>query len=528
MKNEIKKNVSTAIYVRVSTEEQAQEGFSIRGQTEKLKHYAHIKDWDIFDIYSDEGISGKNIVDRPAMNRLIDDINDGKVNNVLVFKVDRLTRSTKNLLELVELFEEKDCAFNSLTESIDTDTPSGRMFLKIIGIFAEFERENITERSRLGKERKAKEGYTIATKNISYGYERKKGERIQTIHSEESKIVREVFSMYLDKNMTMTGIAKTLNARKIPTKNDCGSWTATRIKEMLQNPNYIGKVRKNINDEENYFEADGRHKSIISDEIFCLAQDKINNIPNISRTKQPKEDNYFCGVLYCGMCNSKFTTRIARKTNKKGEEMNTRLYTCNKMIYFNEHIACRNLQITHKKMERAFVEYIQNINDPAEIEDITIDDSVKKAEQELLESIVSNEKKLQKLLERKRKVMGLFVKGELEFDEYKNMLNMSNEEQNALEIELQRKKAELPILTSTPQVLPEDIITNIKENWDRLNDNERMTFLQRFIKNISITVTKEKGKSNIVNIDKIEFHSGELQAREAVRGKIKRKNTLIR
>ena len=136
-----RKNLSTGIYVRVSTDEQAQDGFSVRGQTEKLKSYAMLKDWDIFDIYADEGISGKNLVDRPAINRLIEDIENGKVNNVLVFKVDRLTRNTQNLLELVELFEEYNCAFNSLTESIDTDTPSGRMFLKIIGIFAEFERD---------------------------------------------------------------------------------------------------------------------------------------------------------------------------------------------------------------------------------------------------------------------------------------------------------------------------------------------------------------------------------------------------
>lgn len=156
--------------MRVSTEEQAQEGFSVRAQTEKLKAYALLKDWEIYDIYADEGISGKNIVDRPAINRLIEDIQDGNVNNVLVFKVDRLTRSTKDLIELVELFEQQACAFNSLTESIDTDTPSGRMFLKIIGIFAEFERENLVTRLKLGFERKVKEGYTLANYSLSYGY----------------------------------------------------------------------------------------------------------------------------------------------------------------------------------------------------------------------------------------------------------------------------------------------------------------------------------------------------------------------
>ena len=106
--------METGLYLRVSTEEQAQEGFSIRGQEQKLKDYANIKDWSIHKIYADEGISGKNITERPAMNELIEDIKAGKVKNVLVFKIDRLTRSTADLLYLVELFNEYDCAFNSL------------------------------------------------------------------------------------------------------------------------------------------------------------------------------------------------------------------------------------------------------------------------------------------------------------------------------------------------------------------------------------------------------------------------------
>ena len=88
----------------------------------------------------------------------------------MVYKIDRLTRSTKDLIELIDFFNENECSFNSLTESIDTRSSTGRMFIKIIGIFAEFERENIVERVKFGLERKVKEGYTIANKNISYGY----------------------------------------------------------------------------------------------------------------------------------------------------------------------------------------------------------------------------------------------------------------------------------------------------------------------------------------------------------------------
>jgi len=108
--------VETGIYVRVSTEEQAQEGYSIRAQVQKLKDYARIKDWHVYKIYMDEGISGKNITDRPAINEMIADIKKGHVKNVLVFKIDRLTRNTADLISLVELFNKHDCAFNSLSE----------------------------------------------------------------------------------------------------------------------------------------------------------------------------------------------------------------------------------------------------------------------------------------------------------------------------------------------------------------------------------------------------------------------------
>ena len=106
----------TAIYVRVSTDEQAKEGYSIRAQIEKLKDYVRIKDWSFYKVYADEGISGKNITDRPAINELIADIKAGHVSNVLVYKIDRLTRSTRDLIDLTDIFNECNCTFNSLIE----------------------------------------------------------------------------------------------------------------------------------------------------------------------------------------------------------------------------------------------------------------------------------------------------------------------------------------------------------------------------------------------------------------------------
>ena len=106
------------IYVRVSTDEQALNGFSIRAQIEKLSSYCKIKEWDIFKIYKDEGISGKTIDERNGLINLLDDVKTKMVDNVLVYKIDRLTRSTKDLIELIDVFNTYNCSFKKLLLNI--------------------------------------------------------------------------------------------------------------------------------------------------------------------------------------------------------------------------------------------------------------------------------------------------------------------------------------------------------------------------------------------------------------------------
>ncbi|MDR2572599.1 MAG: recombinase family protein, partial [Oscillospiraceae bacterium] len=295
------------MYCRVSTEEQAKEGFSIKAQQDKLKDYIKIKGWEFYDIYIDDGISGKNIESRPEVNRLIADVVKGNVENVLVFKIDRLTRSTKDLISLMDLFNENSCAFNSLMESIDTHTPSGRMFIKIIGIFAEFERENIIERVSVALEKKVREGYILSNYNIvPYGYSRQIGQREITINEEESKVVKEIFNLYLHKHKSFNAIATELNRRGILSSTGV-KWGSYPVSYILSNPLYMGKVRYSTKDEKRYFEAEGKHEAIISEEIFSEVKSKMAKMQRIIR-KRPHEENYFCGTLMCGECGKKMTT----------------------------------------------------------------------------------------------------------------------------------------------------------------------------------------------------------------------------
>lgn len=312
-------DINTAIYVRVSTDEQANNGYSIRAQKEKLIAYAKIKEWNVYSVYSDDGISGKNIKDRPEILRLIMDVKMGNVSNVLVYKIDRLTRSTKDLIELVELFNNYDCSFNSFSEAIDTKSSTGRMFIKIIGIFAEFERENIAERVKLGLERKVKEGYTIASKNLSYGYIRKRGNKVQEIDIDEALVVKKIFYLFTTCGKTYTEIANYLNSNKIKTKNG-NDWSYKTVKLLLSNPNYVGNVRYGINTCR-YFEINGRHNSIISLNQYNLASNRIKHYSS-------NESLIFYNKIFCS-CGCKMNVKKYSYCSKKSTKISNYIrYVC--------------------------------------------------------------------------------------------------------------------------------------------------------------------------------------------------------
>jgi len=455
---------------------------------------------------SDEGISGKNIIERPAVNRLIEDIKNKQVNNVLVFKVDRLTRSTKNLTELMELFDKYNCAFNSLTESIDTETPSGRMFLKIIGIFAEFERENISIRTKLGFERKVKEGYTLANFSLSYGYIKKKGEKVQTIQQDEAKVVREIFDMYVNKNIEFNKIAKSLNERKIKTKRSGMVWDGSKIKVLLTNPTYIGKVRYSCFNDNKYFETEGHHEPIISEELFMYAQEKIKNMPKLYKTKRPKEDSYFCGVLFCGKCGGKFTTHhYSCKTDNNGKKQYRNSYRCNNKNYFNKDNTCTSSDIIHAKVEKAFCEYIEKIDIFSEIENLNIESDKDIEKEKNSKNIISCQNKINNFQKKKQQILEQYVSEEMTFAEYKEMLKVLNEKCDVLELELENMKS---IISEKSEeiISKEDIILDIKENWTYLNNSEKMMFLQKFVKKIVMTVEKYNKNFCTAVIQSVEFN----------------------
>src|SRR5699024_204997 len=148
----------TALYVRVSTDSQFEEGYSVEAQTEKLEAWCKVKNYKNTELYIDGGWSGSNI-DRPELRRLMGDIAMGKVAVVVVYKLDRLSRSQKDTLFLLEdVFAPNDCDFISINENFDTTSPYGKAMIGILSVFAQLERENIKERTRMGMYSRVKSG----------------------------------------------------------------------------------------------------------------------------------------------------------------------------------------------------------------------------------------------------------------------------------------------------------------------------------------------------------------------------------
>ncbi|MCL2194411.1 MAG: recombinase family protein [Oscillospiraceae bacterium] len=468
--------MDTGIYGRVSTDEQAKEGYSIRGQEQKLKDYARIKDWQIYDVYIDEGISGKNITERPAINRLMDDVKAGRVKNVLVFKIDRLTRSTSDLIYLVDLFNEHGCAFNSLMESIDTHTASGRMFLKIIGIFAEFERENIAERIVLGRERKVKEGLTLCSYIASYGYDRPTGQKIQTINEQEAQIVREIFDLYANQGVAITEIARRLNLRSVPTKHD-SKWTTNGVRNVLKNHNYMGHVRHHYQDEQRAYTVEGQHEQIISPALFDKAQHRLTKNPRISPRRQPKEENYFAGFLVCAQCGSKLHPHNLYRTLKDGSKQFLGNYGCGNTVVG----ACNASEMSARKLEHAFQAYIAEIADFEEDNTIHLyEQEQEKKEQQAV--IATYQEKLRQVEAKGREALDLYVNNIFSVDEYRRVKRRLDDDRQSINSELERLQVDVEKIAQNKL----EIAKNFKDNWAGLSNTEKRMFLMQFVEKIVV------------------------------------------
>lgn len=283
---------TVAIYVRVSTQEQAKDGYSIDEQLDRLRKYCEAHDWKLVKEYPDGGFSGAKL-ERPAIQQLIKDVEAGKISKVLVYKLDRLSRSQKDTLYLIEdVFLKNGADFISMTENFDTSTPFGKAMIGILSVFAQLEREQIRERMNMGKAGRAKEGRWMGSHKVPIGYRYTDGRLI--VDPYEAEIVKKIFEKYAS-GSGVVAIANDLEAHGM--KSSYGEIVRATIYSMLHNPVYIGKV--NYSGEE----YDGIHEPIISTDLFQKCQDRFEKNRQNPRFAEMTSNFYakntFTGMYYC-------------------------------------------------------------------------------------------------------------------------------------------------------------------------------------------------------------------------------------
>jgi site-specific DNA recombinase len=228
--------MKAAIYIRVSTEQQADEGYSLAAQERTLREYCRFKDYEIFDIYADEGKSGKDIVHRPQLQRLISDGLAEKFHTIIVWKITRFTRSISDLCSTCDRLEKHDVYLESYSEGFDSRTPVGRMVRNILGVIAQWERETISENVRAAMRERALQGKH--TFSYVLGYDVKKGEDELKVNAEEAAIVRFIFDSYI-KYENLIAVADICNAKGYTGKRG-KPFNPESIHRILTRPIYAG------------------------------------------------------------------------------------------------------------------------------------------------------------------------------------------------------------------------------------------------------------------------------------------------
>jgi len=304
----MQKNQRAALYIRVSTEEQAEEGQSAPAQVETLKQYCSAYGIEIYDIYQDLGFSGKRLSDRLELARLLEDCRMGCFELVLVWKISRLSRNLKDLLYLIDCFEANNIHFTSCSERFDTSTPVGRMTLQLLGSIAEFERNTIVENVKLGLAEFARKGGKSTT---VLGYDNI--DKKLVINEAEGRIIKLIFNLYTQEEMSCSAIARHLNSLGCRTKRGL-AFRGSSIAYILHNPVYIGINRHLINKDDTY-SVQGQHPPIVDTGLWHKAQEvSSSRLRKGSSITKP-----YLGYLqvYCTKCRRKMNIFHAEAKGKK-------------------------------------------------------------------------------------------------------------------------------------------------------------------------------------------------------------------
>ena len=499
-----------AIYCRVSTDEQAEFGYSIDEQKRLLEEWCKANDYIIYKCYSDRGISGKNIKDRPALKELLSDAKAGKFDMVISWKINRLSRKLEDVLKIVNLLEKNNITFKSYSEPFETDTPAGRMQFQMMALIGEFERGTIAQNVKMGMIAKAKSGNWCGGRVLGYDLvpnnspeEEKKGKNKLEINEKEAEIVRFIFNEYR-KGKGYKAITNKMNKLGYKTKKG-NNFSVGSIRDILTNPVYIGEIRYNVrqnwsekrrrNINPNPIRVKGKHEAIIDRELW----DKVQLILESKKGKPSRiyDGEYpLTGILRCPKCGAGMV--ISRTTNTLADGTKKRIayYCCGNWKNKGTSVCNSNTIRVDKANEYVFKKIEELVSNEAMIKAVVKNinkerkDKVKPAKR-LLSDI---DKELEKLDKRKRKIFEAYEDDIITKEEFQIRKDELNEKIRNLEEE--KKPLLKTISEEVSEEIPYEFIKDILMNFSKILNSsvsreQQKKLLHMIISEITMNESRE-------------------------------------
>lgn len=489
-----------AAYCRVSTEKEAQID-SLEKQIEFFNEFTKKNGYELYKLYADEGISGKQIKHRKQFQQMMIDAKAKKFDKVVVKDVSRFARNTVDLLQSVRELKSYGVQVDFLNNG-EVMEGGSEFILTILGAMAQQESANMSKRVKFGKDITAKKG---RVPNLVFGYDKIPDERYTLkINEEETKIVKEIFESYVYKGIGTTKIAWNLNDRGIRTKKTKSKWVQTSIVRMLKNPIYTGRVtnkksevtdfitgtRKELPEEE-WIVVERPEMRIISDELFNRAQELLEQRSNEFKlnNKREKTEYVFSTLIYCKYCGYSFR-RIKRKYTADGPEYirwvcsgrnSMGVNHCPNTTVIDEEELLNAIKIYLKSIIKNKKDFMKAVE--KEFEKITkLRENNERSEESLL-------KKIEKVTVKKQKYMEMFQNEIINIQELKKYTNPLNEDIARLERELKLITSEI----KEKDVLEKELSKTINTVDDILNNQ---TITNAMLKTI-IDVIEVDSDSNV-------------------------------
>ncbi|MBI3313295.1 MAG: recombinase family protein [Candidatus Omnitrophica bacterium] len=459
-----KKHIRAAIYTRVSTEDQAREGYSLSIQKDYLVDFAKREKFEIHfadnksKIYEDDGYSGYSL-DRPAINQLLRDARARKFDLILVYKLDRFSRRLRDILNILDELDTLGVQFKSATEPYDTTTSSGKLMLQQLGSFAEFERNRIIERVVPGMVRGVQAGHWQGARYSPFGYRYDKTAKRLIVEESEAKLVHEIFKRYTAGESTQE-IGGDFYQRKILSRSG-GEFNSSLVRKIIRNKIYIGKLvwnehhydktQKTLrgcryikNDPSKIIEANGLHEALISETVFCRAQSIMDRNRKGKFYKRHKRDYPISGILTCAKCGSSYHGIYNVSNHMTGEKR--AYYRCSGRASKNIH--CGNSDLRAEIPEAHIFGILESLFSSPQIQKQRLKNLIADRYQEEVTSETSREleglkKELQECSNKLAKLTDVYLGGTIPKEIFEQKAQNLRNEEGEIRIKIERKELQL-------------------------------------------------------------------------------------